>query len=195
MILSSAEPHDRGPDPAARGRLTEIIKNLADRISEARINGWLGEVEGLQVSLTAARAKVAALDRTTRNNAPGTADLGMPALRAPRPAGGPVNSRALRAALTACAVGIHPDEAAVALLIHNGTFLRRDDFTSRFIEHGTSSGTPMARRRLGRRDHRPPLGRAVLLSRRETRPGCGSEHRRRPPGRPPRYRHRPGPVD
>jgi hypothetical protein len=76
MILSSAEPHDRGPDPAARGRLTEIIKNLADRISEARINGWLGEVEGLQVSLTAARAKVAALDRTTRNNAPGTADLG-----------------------------------------------------------------------------------------------------------------------
>ena len=67
------------PDPAARGRLVEIIKNLADRIAEARINGWLGEVEGLQVSLTAARGKLAALDRTARNNA-GTADLGMPAL-------------------------------------------------------------------------------------------------------------------
>lgn len=67
------------PDPAARSRLVEIIKNLADRISEARINGWLGEVEGLQVSLTAARAKLAALDRTTNNSTPGTANLGMPA--------------------------------------------------------------------------------------------------------------------
>jgi hypothetical protein len=67
------------PDPAARGRLTEIIKNLADRIAEARINGWLGEVEGLQVSHTAARAKLTALDRTTRNTTQGTADLGMPA--------------------------------------------------------------------------------------------------------------------
>jgi hypothetical protein len=71
-------------DPAARGRLAEIIRNLADRISKARINGWLGEVEGLQVSLTAARAKLAALDRTARNTAPGTADLGMPAYRPAR---------------------------------------------------------------------------------------------------------------
>jgi integrase len=68
------------PDPAARGRLTEIIGNLADRIAEARINGWLGEVDGLQASLTAARAKLATLDRTARNTA-GTADLGMPAYR------------------------------------------------------------------------------------------------------------------
>jgi hypothetical protein len=67
------------PDPAARSRLVEIIKNLADRISEARINGWHGEVEGLQVSLTAARGKLAALDRTARNNVGPAADLGMPA--------------------------------------------------------------------------------------------------------------------
>jgi integrase len=67
------------PDPAARGRLTEIIKNLADRISEARINGWLGEVEGLQISLHAARAKLAAIDRAARNNT-GPTDLGMPAI-------------------------------------------------------------------------------------------------------------------
>jgi hypothetical protein len=66
------------PDPAARSRLTEIIRNLADRIAEVRINGWLGEVEGLQVSITAARAKLAALDRTARNTAQGTPDLGMP---------------------------------------------------------------------------------------------------------------------
>ena len=65
------------PDPAARGRLAEIIKNLADRISEARINGWLGEVEGLQISFNSARAKLAAIDRAARNNA-GPADLGMP---------------------------------------------------------------------------------------------------------------------
>jgi integrase len=69
------------PDPAARSRLVVIIKNLADRIAEARINGWLGEVEGLQVSLTAARGKIAALDRTARNASPGAADLGMPAVR------------------------------------------------------------------------------------------------------------------
>ena len=66
------------PDPTARGRLVEIVKNLADRIAEARINGWLGEVEGLQVSLNAARGKLAALDRTARSTT-GTADLGMPA--------------------------------------------------------------------------------------------------------------------
>jgi hypothetical protein len=50
----------------------------------------------------------------------------------------------LTAALQACATGLYPLEAGVALLISNGTFLRRDDFTSRFIEHGTSGGTPMA---------------------------------------------------
>jgi integrase len=71
------------PDPAARGRLAEIIANLADRIAEARINGWTGEAEGLKVSLASARAKLAALDRTARNMAAGTADLGMPAPRVP----------------------------------------------------------------------------------------------------------------
>jgi hypothetical protein len=50
----------------------------------------------------------------------------------------------LTAALHACAAGLYPLEAGVALLTAEGTFLRRDDFTSRFIEHGTSSGTVMA---------------------------------------------------
>jgi hypothetical protein len=44
----------------------------------------------------------------------------------------------LSAALQACASGIYPLEAGIALLISHGTFLRRDDFTTRFIEHGTS---------------------------------------------------------
>jgi hypothetical protein len=44
----------------------------------------------------------------------------------------------LTAALHACAAGLYPLEAGVTLLISNGTFLHRDDFTSRFIESGTS---------------------------------------------------------
>ena len=50
----------------------------------------------------------------------------------------------LTAALHACAAGLYPLEAGVALLTGNGTFLHRDDFTSRFISHGTSGTTPMA---------------------------------------------------
>jgi hypothetical protein len=51
------------------------------------------------------------------------------------------------AALRACAAGLYPLEAGTELLISNGTFLHRDDFTSRFIETGTSISdgiTPMA---------------------------------------------------
>ena len=44
----------------------------------------------------------------------------------------------LTAALRACAAGLYPLEAGIALLTANGTFLRRYDFTSRFIETGTS---------------------------------------------------------
>ena len=44
----------------------------------------------------------------------------------------------LTAALHACAAGLYPLEAGVALLTAEGTFLRRDDFTSRFITTGTS---------------------------------------------------------
>jgi hypothetical protein len=50
----------------------------------------------------------------------------------------------LATALRNCAMGIYAVEAGVALLSSNGTFLRRDDFTSRLIEHGTSGGTLMA---------------------------------------------------
>ncbi|MFE5605639.1 hypothetical protein [Streptomyces sp. NPDC056540] len=39
------------PDPAQRGRLVEIHDNLLDRIAEAEQEGWLGEIEGLRVSL------------------------------------------------------------------------------------------------------------------------------------------------
>lgn len=50
----------------------------------------------------------------------------------------------LTAALRACAADLCPLEAGTELLMNNGTFLHRDDFTTRFIEHGTSDGNPMA---------------------------------------------------
>jgi hypothetical protein len=55
-----------------------------------------------------------------------------------------VNVNDLAEALRACAAGIYALEAGVNLLIANGKFLQRNDFTSRFISQGTSSGTPMA---------------------------------------------------
>jgi hypothetical protein len=55
-----------------------------------------------------------------------------------------MNTDDLTAALRNCAAGLLPLEAGTQLLISNGTFLHRDDFTSRFIHYGTSDGTPMA---------------------------------------------------
>lgn len=51
------------PDPAQRDRLVEIRDNLNARIVEAEREGWLGEVEGLQVSLAGAEDKLAQIDR------------------------------------------------------------------------------------------------------------------------------------
>jgi hypothetical protein len=53
----------------------------------------------------------------------------------------------LTAALRACAAGIYPLEAGVALLIASGTFPHRDDFARRFITVAPSISdgtTPMA---------------------------------------------------
>jgi integrase len=71
--------------PQQRPRLTEIIHNLRERITEARMNGWHGEVQGLEVSLEAAKRKLASLDRSIeRNRRTGPTDLGMPAISNPR---------------------------------------------------------------------------------------------------------------
>jgi len=40
------------------------MRNLNERIKEAQMNGWLGEVQGLQTSRDAAAKKLASLDRT-----------------------------------------------------------------------------------------------------------------------------------
>jgi hypothetical protein len=64
------------PDPAQRPRIAEIRDNLVARIAEAEREGWLGEVEGLQVSLAGADDKLAQIDRRPPA-AP--VDIGMPA--------------------------------------------------------------------------------------------------------------------
>ena len=56
------------PDPAQRQRIAEIRDNLIARIAEAEREGWLGEVEGLQVSLAGAQEKLSQLRR--RNPVP-----------------------------------------------------------------------------------------------------------------------------
>jgi integrase len=64
------------PDPTARPRLVQIRNNLIERIAEAESHRWLGEAEGLKVSLAGALAKLAEMDQiTARRN---TTHLGMP---------------------------------------------------------------------------------------------------------------------
>jgi hypothetical protein len=65
------------PDPVQRSRLEEIRDNLEARIIEAKREGWLGEIEGLQVSLAGAKDKLAQLDRSAQRAA-ANIELGMP---------------------------------------------------------------------------------------------------------------------
>jgi integrase len=64
-----------------RPRLIAIIENLRERIEEAKMNGWLGEVQGLQYSLAKGQEKLGSLDKAMRNSTEGATDLGIPALR------------------------------------------------------------------------------------------------------------------
>jgi len=61
------------PDPAQQPRLEEIIANLTERLVEAIGHGWLGDVEGLKVSLAAAEQKHTQMRRTAIN-------VGLPAM-------------------------------------------------------------------------------------------------------------------
>ncbi|MFF2078370.1 tyrosine-type recombinase/integrase [Kitasatospora sp. NPDC058162] len=63
------------PEPSQRDRLIEIRDNLIDRIAEAQREGWLGEVEGLEISLSGAADKLAQLDAMLQ---PSVVHLGLP---------------------------------------------------------------------------------------------------------------------
>src|SRR3984893_9690696 len=65
------------PDPAQRPRLEEIRDNLEARITEAHREGWLGEIEGLQVSLSGAQQQLTQLDATA-NRLANAVNIGMP---------------------------------------------------------------------------------------------------------------------
>ncbi|MCA1273529.1 hypothetical protein ACIPQH_34530 [Streptomyces rubiginosohelvolus] len=56
-------------DPGQRKQLIEIIHSLTDRAREARLSGWLGEDEELQVSLQAASKKLTAMDQAHARSA------------------------------------------------------------------------------------------------------------------------------
>jgi len=64
------------PDPAQRQRLLEVRDNLIARIAEARQHGWLGEVDGLQISLNGAREKLHQLDQISSPTT--SVNLGLP---------------------------------------------------------------------------------------------------------------------
>lgn len=65
------------PDPAQRARLEEIRDNLEDRIIEAKREGWLGEVEGLQVSFSGVKDKLVQIDTMLQRTSTAT-ELGIP---------------------------------------------------------------------------------------------------------------------
>ena len=72
------------PDPAQRPRIAEIRDNLTARIAEARREGWLGEIEGLKISLAGADDKLTQIDRRARRQ---PVNLGIPVIPvSPHPA-------------------------------------------------------------------------------------------------------------
>lgn len=66
------------PDPGQISRLEEIIESLHERIVEAQQHNWLGEVDGLRVSLDGAETKLAQMQEL---NDIAPVYLGLPALK------------------------------------------------------------------------------------------------------------------
>ena len=57
-------------------RLEEIQTNLADRLAEAKQQGWLGEVAGIETTMAAAAQKLEAMRAVTTHKT--SVHLGMP---------------------------------------------------------------------------------------------------------------------
>ncbi|MER7045540.1 site-specific integrase [Streptomyces jumonjinensis] len=67
-------------DPDERHRLEEVHENLTARLAEAIREGWLADVEGLEVSQAAAKEKLARLDASQARRTT-MVDLGIPTFR------------------------------------------------------------------------------------------------------------------
>ena len=65
------------PDPTERPRLVHIRDNLLERIAEAETQRWLGEAEGLRISLAGAEAKLAQMDQIAARRT-AAVNLGIP---------------------------------------------------------------------------------------------------------------------
>lgn len=63
-------------DPAQLPRLKEIHINLADRLQEAKEQGWLGEVATIETTIAAAEQKLIAMRGQAAHRT--TTSLGMP---------------------------------------------------------------------------------------------------------------------
>ena len=62
-------------------RLEEIHANLGDRLQEATVQGWLGEVAVIETTLAAAAQKLEAMRDLTARSAGTSTHLGMPDVR------------------------------------------------------------------------------------------------------------------
>jgi hypothetical protein len=62
------------PDPAPQQRIVEIRDNLIARIAEAESEGWLGEVEGLRISLAGPTANSPRSTSTPTPREPSTSE-------------------------------------------------------------------------------------------------------------------------
>jgi hypothetical protein len=69
------------PDPAQIDRLQDIIDNLEERITEAEQRGWLGDVEGLRVTLNSAELKLAQMYKLQSHHDREVVALGTPTFR------------------------------------------------------------------------------------------------------------------
>ena len=67
------------PSPGQEPRLLEIRDNLQARITEARREGWLGEIAGLEATLAAADQKLQTIRQIAGRH--GVTHLGMPDFR------------------------------------------------------------------------------------------------------------------
>lgn len=69
------------PDPSQIDRLQDIIDNLGERIAEAEQHGWIGDVEGLRVTLNSAELKLAQMYKLQSRNDREVVELGIPRTR------------------------------------------------------------------------------------------------------------------
>lgn len=52
----------------------------SSRIEEAEMNRWPGELQGLEISLEAARARLTAMNRASQTNLANIVELGIPVI-------------------------------------------------------------------------------------------------------------------